>query len=150
MNYYRPRTKYDGRLCFTGICLLTGGAPQSLVPGPSWGVLQSLVPRPFWGTPSQDWDPLPDRTGGTPDRGYVPERTGVPFRQDRGYPPPNRRVLAVTLRAVSDSCWTQCWTRLNHWHQEPNPRFEEDLMCRFCVCLFETQHFYLAFLPFIL
>ena len=74
--FYRPRTKYDGMLCFYR-CLVSANTavPHSLVPGPFQGVPQPLVPCPFWrgtlvparGTPVSSWD--------TPGQGYPP-RTG--------------------------------------------------------------------------
>ena len=77
--YYRPRTKYDGRLYFQFVCLFTPGegVPHlhpiilPLVPGPSRGVPQWLVPGPCpWGVPQSQVE------GGR----------GVP--QDRVPPPP--------------------------------------------------------------
>ena len=63
--FYRPRTKYDGRLYFQFVCHLTptgGGLPHlhpiilPLVPFPFWGggapylhpIILLLVPCPFW------------------------------------------------------------------------------------------------------
>ena len=88
---YRPRTKYEGRLCFQSVH--TRGISHlhliilPLVPCPLQGLLQWLVPGPFLGG-----TPVPGGgtsvPGGIPQDGYPQSgQDWVPPGQDRiGYP----------------------------------------------------------------
>ena len=89
--YYRPRTKYNGRLCFQFVHQGGRGLPHlhpiilALVPCPFWEV---DTPGPFQGPPQPGQDGVPPPP--PPARDVVPPaRTGwhTPQPAVMGYPP---------------------------------------------------------------
>ena len=66
-DYYRPRTKYDGRLYFQFICLLTKGegvTPTLWFHVPSWGEWVTRVSGPM--PILREGDRYPGKDRGTP------------------------------------------------------------------------------------
>ena len=100
-SYYRPRTKYDGKLCFKSVhtCGGGGGGGVPLL----HPIILPLVPCPFWGYPisihntstgpmfflggySSDWSQVP--SGGiTPVPGGGIPGCCTPSQVRMGYPP---------------------------------------------------------------
>ena len=100
VDFYRPRTEYDGRLCFYGVCLLTpGGRGYPKVPTLGqilMGVPQGTYPLPPTNVPTPQ--PGPDRGKGTlryppPTRSWWGEYPKVPT------PPPPRYLPSPPARS---------------------------------------------------
>ena len=126
-SYYRPQTKFEGRLCFQYFCLSTGGPPP-----PPWS--RSRSGGGAWsrsgGPPGQG----PSQClGGPPGQGPSQGR-GPPLVQVRGGPPWSRSRSGETPRSRSGG---PPWSRFKNAGSAggtPLAVTQEDCLVCFMLC----------------